>query len=159
VLSEIPDAKFIIAGTGPGEMDLKELASQLKVEKNIIFTGSLGADDIPKYLASADLYVSTSLSDSGLAASTGEAMACGLPVIVTDVGGNDEWINDGESGYIIPVKSPEILAEKIIALFKNQELMDSFGNLNRKIIEERQDYYKEMEKMEQICLKLIQDRK
>ncbi|NVO02160.1 MAG: glycosyltransferase [Bacteroidetes bacterium] len=159
VLSEIPDAKFIIAGTGPGEMDLKELASQLKVEKNIIFTGSLGADDIPKYLASADLYVSTSLSDSGLAASTGEAMACGLPVIVTDVGGNDEWINDGESGYIIPVKSPEILAEKIIGLFKNQELMNSFGNLNRKIIEERQDYYKEMEKMEQICLKLIQDRK
>lgn len=157
VLTEIPDAKFIIAGTGPGENNLKELVTSLQIEKNTIFTGSLAADDIPKYLASSDLYVSTSLSDSGLAASTGEAMACGLPVIVTDVGGNREWIRNSENGFIIPVKDSKILAEKIICLFKDKSLMKKFGIISRKIIEERQDYYKEMEKMEKICKGLIKN--
>jgi glycosyltransferase involved in cell wall biosynthesis len=155
VLSENPEAKFIIAGTGPGENELKELAKSLEIEKSIIFAGSLAAGEIPKYLASSDIYVSTSLSDSGLAASTGEAMACGLPVIVTDVGGNREWIIDGESGFIIPVKDYKMLAEKIIILLINKEVNKKFGKASRKIIEERQDYYKEMEKMEQICLDLI----
>lgn len=155
VLTEIPNAKFVIAGTGPLENELKEMARSLQIDKSIIFTGSLSADDIPRYLASADVYVSTSLSDSGLAASTGEAMACGLPVIVTDVGGNREWIEEGKSGFIIPVKDSKMLAEKIICLFNDKEMLKRFGDANRKIIEERQDYYKEMEKMENSYFTLL----
>jgi len=155
VLSEIPDTKFIIAGTGPSEKELIELSRSLKIEKSTIFTGSLASDEISKYLASSDIYVSTSLSDSGLAASTGEAMACGLPVIVTDVGGNREWIIEGESGFIIPVRDHNRLAEKIIILLKNTNTREGFGKKSRKIIEERQDYYKEMDKMELICIDLV----
>ena len=157
VLMEVPDARFVLAGTGPEENSLKDLVTLLNIADKVIFTGSLSGDEIPKYLASADLYVSTSLSDSGLAASTGEAMACGLSVIVTDVGGNREWIEEGKGGYIVPVKNPQSLAEKIIFLFKNKDLNKEFGEINRKIIEERQDYYKEMEKMEHICSDLIEN--
>lgn len=155
VLEKKPDSKFIIVGTGPLETELKILAKDLKVDKSTIFTGSLKPEEIPVYLSSSDLYISTSLSDSGLAASTGEAMACGLPVIVTDVGGNREWISEGESGFIIPTKEPELLAEKIIYLFNNEIIMKKFGDINRQIIEERQDYYKEMSKMEKLYQLLL----
>lgn len=155
VLKSFPDTKVIIAGSGPEENNLKELSVSLGVEKNIIFTGNLAPEEMPVYLASADLYVSTSLSDSGLAASTGEAMACGLPVVVTDVGGNRDWIKDGENGFIIPVREPGMLAEKIIHLFNDKPLMKQFGDVCRQIIEEQQDYFREMRKMEQIYEEVV----
>ena len=150
VLREVSNAKFIIVGSGEQEDYLKDLAKSLGVMENIKFTGELLSDEIPKYLASSDVYVSTSLSDSGLAGSTGEAMACGLPVVVTDTGCNREWIKDGESGFIIPVKDPDALAKKVIYLFKNNNIMKQFGKINRDTICDRQDYYTEMEKMEKI---------
>ena len=155
VLKEKSESFFIIGGNGPLENELKNLASSLKIEKNIIFTGNLSMEEIPQYLASSDLYISTSLSDSGLAASTGEAMASGLPVIVTDSGDSNEWIINGESGFVIPVKEHQLLAEKIIQLFNDKNMMKKYGSLNRKIIEEKQDYYKEMGKMEKLYESLI----
>jgi glycosyltransferase involved in cell wall biosynthesis len=106
-----------------------------------------------------DVYVSTSLSDAGIAASTAEAMACGLPVIVTDVADNRDWVEDGDNGFVIPVKSPKLLAEKIIYLLKNENIRKKFGKSGRKIIEERNNYYKEMEKMENIYEKLMERHK
>ncbi|MFA4851258.1 MAG: glycosyltransferase [Bacteroidales bacterium] len=159
VLDQNPNVRFILAGTGEQELKLKDLAVKLGVEKNTIFTGSLTEKEIPIYLASSDLYVSTSLSDSGLAASTGEAMACGLPVISTDVGAISDWINDGEGGFIIPAENPDILANRIIFLLKNKDLMKKFGEINRNTITEKQDYYKEMQKMEKICEELISNYK
>ena len=103
-----------------------------------------------------DVYVSTSLSDAGIAASTAEAMACGLPVIVTDVADNKKWIDNGVNGFVVPVKDPKSLAEKIIYLLQNEDIRKKFGKINRKIIEERNNYYKEMEKMEDIYKELVQ---
>ncbi len=155
VLGQNPNVRFILAGTGEQELELKDLAVNLGVEKNTIFTGNLTEEEIPKYLASSDLYVSTSLSDSGLAASTGEAMACGLPVISTEVGAIHDWIDDGEGGFIIPTENPDILANRIIFFLKNKDLMKKCGGINRRIITDKQDYYKEMEKMEKICEELV----
>lgn len=155
VLSQNSNVKFILAGTGEQELKLKDLAVKLGVEKNIIFTGNLTEEEIPVYLASSDVYVSTSLSDSGLAASTGEAMACGLPVISTEVGAIHDWLNEGEGGFIIPAEMPDILANRIIHLLKNKDTIRKYGEINRRTITEKQDYYKEMEKMEKIYLELV----
>lgn len=108
-----------------------------------------------QYLRSADIYVSTSLSESGLAASTAEAMACELPVINTDTGDIRFWIQDGEGGFVIPVKNPNILAEKLIYLLENDTQRLAFGKNNRKIIKERNNYYKEMADIEIIYKSII----
>ncbi len=102
-----------------------------------------------------DVYVSTSLSDAGIDASTAEAMACGLPVVVTDVADNKKWVDNGVNGFVVPVKDPKSLAEKIIYLLQNEDIRKKFGKINRKIIEERNNYYKEMKKMEDIYKELI----
>jgi glycosyltransferase involved in cell wall biosynthesis len=155
VAKEIPKTKFLIAGKGSEEKKLRELAKSLGVLDSVEFIGFIQNDRLPEYLNSIDVYVSTALSDAGIAASTAEAMACGLPVIVTDVADNRMWVKDGVNGFIVPVKDPEALAQRIIDLLKNEGIRGRFGNINRKIIEERNDYYKEMAKMEDIYRELV----
>jgi glycosyltransferase involved in cell wall biosynthesis len=159
VLGEIPETKFVIAGTGSEEKKLRELAKSLGVEDNVKFIGFVRNDDLPQYLNSVDVYVSTSLSDAGIAASTAEAMACGLPVVITDVADNRKWVEDGVNGFLVPIKDPKALAEKIIYLLRNEDVRKRFGKINREIIEERNNYYKEMEKMEDIYKELIRRHK
>lgn len=156
VLNAVPEAKFEIAGSGSHEAELKELAKSLGVSDSTRFVGWIPNDKLPKHLASADVYVSTSLSDAGLAASTAEAMACELPVVITDFGDNRKWVEDGVNGFIVPLKNPKTLAEKIIYLLENEDVRKEFGKRNRKIIEEKNNYYKEMEKMENIYIELIE---
>lgn len=150
VLKAIPGTKFVIGGSGSEEAKLRELAASLSVTDSIRFTGPIATGDLPRYLTSMDVYVSTSLSDAGLASSTGEAMACGLPVVVTDSGENSLWIKDGEGGFLVPGRSPEALAEKLIRLLMDDGFRRAAGAANRETIMARDDYYQEMAKMESI---------
>ncbi|GAH34462.1 unnamed protein product, partial [marine sediment metagenome] len=113
VLKEIPSAKFIVAGDGEQRKYLENLGVSLGISGSIRFVGFVENDELPQYLASADVYVSTSLSDAGIAVSTAEAMACGLPVVITDFGDNRKWVENGINGFLVPPKSPEALASKI----------------------------------------------
>jgi glycosyltransferase involved in cell wall biosynthesis len=150
VLKEIPEAKFLVVGGGSQEAKLQEQAKSLGISQNVKFTGRIPNDELPEYLNSADIYVSTSLSDAGLASSTAEAMACGLPVIITDFGDNKKWVEDGTNGFLVPLRNPQVLASKIIQLIRNKEIRDRFGRINRQIIEERNDWQKEMRKIEEL---------
>jgi glycosyltransferase involved in cell wall biosynthesis len=156
VLKEIPEAKFVIAGKGSQEMKLKELAKSLGVSASLRFVGWIPHDQVPEYIACGDVYVSTFLSSGGLSQGTAEAMACGLPVILTDFGDNRKWVQDGVNGYIIPLRTPEVLASKIIYLIRNKNIREKFGQINKQIIEERDNWQKEMEKMEKLYKELIE---
>jgi glycosyltransferase involved in cell wall biosynthesis len=158
VLAEVPRARFVIAGGGCQKEELEELSRSLGVSSATRFRGMIAEAEMIGCLQSADLYVSTSLSESGLAASTAEAMACELPVINTETGDIRLWLEDGRGGFIIPVRSPEILAGKIVFLLRNEEARNAFGRQNRETIEERNNYYVEMEKMERLYFQGLQDR-
>jgi glycosyltransferase involved in cell wall biosynthesis len=150
VLRVAPRTIFIIAGDGSLKEALKILASSLGVLDNIRFVGRLKEDELPRYLASSDVYVSTALSDAGLSASTAEAMACELPVVITDFGDNRKWVKDGVNGFLVPLRSPEMLTEKIINLLQDGEKRNKFGWENRDVIEERNNWRIEMEKMTEV---------
>ena len=154
VIEKISNAKFLIAGNGTEEKKLINLARSLEIYNSIKFLGKLEEKEMISALLASDIYVSTSLSESGLAASTAEAMACGLPVINTDTGDIKLWL-EKEGGFIIPVENPVVLAKKIIYLLQNSEIREKARKVNRKVIEERNNYYKEMGKMEEIYKKLV----
>ena len=156
VLKEVPEAKFLLVEKGSQEVELKELAKSLGVSDSVKFVGWVPENELPRYLTSADIYVSTSLSDAGLAASTAEAMACGLPVIITDFGDNRKWVQDSVNGYIIPLRSPQALSSKVIHLIRNKDLREKFGQINRKIIEERNNWEVEMGKMGKLYEEVIE---
>jgi glycosyltransferase involved in cell wall biosynthesis len=154
VLKQIPDVKFLIVGEGNQKKYLIDLVRSLNIVENVKFIGHISHYDVPHYLALAEVYVSTSLSDAGASISLLEAMACGISPIITEVGDANEWISDGKNGFIIPVKDPKLLSEKIVYLLKNEEIRQRFGKINRRIVQEKSDYFKEMAKVENLLVKL-----
>jgi glycosyltransferase involved in cell wall biosynthesis len=149
VLAKFPEARFIIGGEGEQRRYLENLARSLRVEKHVIFTGWIPHEEVPKYLASSDIYVSTALSDT-LQVSLLEARACGLAPVVTDLPALRDVVQDGADGFLIPVKGPDELAERIIRLLRDDGLRRHFGELGRKLVMEAAEYKKEMEKAVQL---------
>jgi glycosyltransferase involved in cell wall biosynthesis len=154
VKQAVPNASFVIVGDGPERKSLEELAQTLGVEDSVRFIGRVEEDEMAKWLRTADVYVSTSLADAGLAASTAEAMACGLPVVITDNADNRKWVEEGKGGMLVPNGAFGILADRVVRLLQNQEMRQEFGRLNRRIIEERNNYVTEMDKMEALYREL-----
>jgi len=146
----VPDVRFVLVGGGSEAVMLQTLAAELGVREHARFVGRMPNHGLPALLRSTDVYVSTSLSDAGIAASTAEAMACGIPVVVTDSGENHKWIADGESGALFPVRDPEALARQVNRLLADRALGRSYGAAGRQVILARNDYLVEMEKMERL---------
>lgn len=159
VVAANPTTRFVIAGYGTEEGRLKSLARELGVTGSVTFLGMIEEKEMIRSLRMADVYVVTSLSESGIAASTAEAMACELPVISTEIGDIKLWIKDGENGYVIPQRRPDVLAERIIYLLDNKQERKAFGKINRRVIETRNNYFVEMDKIEQIYKRLVLDSK
>jgi len=155
VLERHRDTKFMIVGSGPEAGRLKALADTLGVAKCMRFVGSIQPDVLPEYLRLATVYVSTARSDAGLASSTGEAMACELPVIVTDVKDNREWVREGENGFVVGADDPAGLAEKIGVLLEDDKLRRTFGERSRRLIADRYNFKTEMKRMEGLYQRVL----
>lgn len=156
VLRAIPQTVFLVAGGGEEQANLRSLAASLGVADHVRFLGMLANETLPDYLNSVDVYVSTSLSDAGISASTAEAMACELPVVVTDYGDNGSWVRNGETGYLFPCGDSDSLAERLIHLLGDASLRARLGANGRREIVERNSYRGEMKKMESIYFNLIE---
>ena len=154
VLAEIPQAKFVIAGTGEQQSYLEELARVQGISNSTKFIGWIPRTELPKYLSSADIYVSSSLSD-GTSNSLLEAMACELAPIVTDIPANQPWINDGENGFLFPTKDYKTLASKIIYLLNNEEVRENFSRRSREIVQNKAEQQTEMKKLERVYHELV----
>ena len=158
IVREIPNARFLFVGEGLLKDKFIKYAEEKNLSRNIIFTGFLKSDELAVCMASSDIYVSTSISDSGIASSTAEAMASNIPVIVTDDLDNRMWVKDEFNGYLIPPKNSKILAEKIVNLCLDKSLREEFGKRNRQIICEKNNVNIEMAKMEKIYEELVTKR-
>lgn len=158
ILEHSPQAHFLVIGDGVQREYLESLTTSSGISENVSFLGWIPHDELPDYLASADIYVSTSLSDS-TSLSLQEAMACELPPVVTDLLANREWVKDGENGFIVPQNDPQALAEKVNYLIENREVGERFGKEGRKIVKERAEYEKEMEKVEKLYEGMVRTRK
>jgi len=134
VIRAYPNTVLLILGSGSQKNDLEKMRDRLGLDKDIFFLGEIPHEDIPSYLASADIYVSTSLSD-GVSISLLEAMGCGLIPIVRNIPGNLETIKDGENGFIFE-NNLNSLSDKLIYCIKNyDEIRESIIKLNLERIE------------------------
>lgn len=120
---------YLICGTGPELENLKKLSNQLNVEKQIHFLGF--RNDIKELLSISDCFLFTSLQE-GLPRSLMEAMASGLPCIVSDIRGNNDLIKNGINGFL--VLNINDLKDKILTLYKNVELRNKISITNKKTI-------------------------
>lgn len=128
---DFPDARFLIVGDGIERKKFEILVDKLKVRSVTIFAGMVEEDKMLRLLQISNIYVSTSKLDAGLAASTAEAMAVGLPVIQTNNSDNQYWTPNGEGGILIPNSDSQALSDAIQHLLKNKELCINMGKRNR----------------------------
>jgi glycosyltransferase involved in cell wall biosynthesis len=155
ILGNVPEATFVIVGGGPESDHLRALAQSLGVADEVRFIGHVPNEQLPQYLCMSEVYVSTSLSDAGIAASTAEAMACGLPVVISDFGDNAKWVREGEGGYLFPCGNHEALASRLTDVLTAPHMRDTAARVNRDSVLERCDRDTEMAKMEQIYGQLL----
>lgn len=122
------DRNFVvqILGAGPEEDNLKKLAKESGVESKVQFIGHVDPDIVYQYLQKADIFARPSRSE-GLGSSFLEAMAAGLPIIGTPVGGIPDFLIDGETGIFCKVDDPKDLADKIKTLIDNGELYEKIA--------------------------------
>ena len=146
VLKEEPEVRFLIAGEGPEKTYLEEETKNLGVCSLVKFLGRILHDDMPELLGQSDIYVSTSLYD-GTSVSLLEAMATGAFPVVTNIPANQQWIKDGENGFLIPPDDESILATKIIEAIRNKELLARAREKNLKIVEQNACWENQIQKL------------
>jgi len=139
ILEEIRDVMFLIAGDGPLLEYHKSLARQLGIEQNVRFLGYVANKQLPRILNAAEIYVSTSFSD-GSSASLMEALGCGLPVVVTDIPGNREWIAHGENGFLVSPGDTSALAVCIAKLLQDDALRLRIKRANLNLAKAKADW-------------------
>ncbi|KKU87217.1 MAG: Glycosyltransferase [Candidatus Gottesmanbacteria bacterium GW2011_GWA2_47_9] len=133
------DVILKIIGTGPLEFELKELARITGQGSRVKFLGHIPHYDISKYLHEADIFVRPSLSE-GMGNSFIEAMAAGLPVIATPVGGIPDFLQDGKTGLFCEVNNPKSIADKVMEYINNPELTTRIVENANKMVRERYDW-------------------
>ncbi|MEX1112778.1 MAG: glycosyltransferase family 4 protein [Candidatus Andersenbacteria bacterium] len=121
-----------VVGTGTHQLVLDQLAEELGVSDLIRYVGLVPYDQLEKSYQYADIFVLTSLSE-GMPSVILEAMGCGLPVIASDVGGNNEIVKEGENGFLIQGEDAETLADRLTELIDNKELRERMGKRSREM--------------------------
>lgn len=118
---DIPFIKLSIAGSGPQKEELQEIVSNLGLDDNVTFTGKLLPEQVAELYQDADIMLNPTTVDN-MPNSVLEAMASGVAIVTTNVGGVPYIVEDNKTGLLVDVNDAEAMAEKIIRLFNNSEL-------------------------------------
>jgi glycosyltransferase involved in cell wall biosynthesis len=124
VIQEIPEARLVLVGQGPLEGEVRRQVKELGLDRSVIFAGH--RRDAPRIAGSFDVFTLASVHE-GLAIALVEAMAQGVPAVVTRVGGLSEVVEHGKQGFIVTPGRPRALADAIVSLLRDPALRKEFG--------------------------------
>lgn len=154
VHKERPDIQLMIIGKTPSKNDTSgniELIKNLGLEKSIIFTGIVSADDIPQILKDAELLAldrpNSIQAECGFPTKLGEYLLTENPVVITDVGDISKFLTDGVSARIAKEKNPKDFAEKLLWCLNNPEEANLLGKKGAEVARKHFDSFEEGKKM------------
>jgi len=156
VVRACPLVRVLMIGKGSLEGKIRSMVQELGVVDYVHFAGMVDDSGMAQCLNAADIYVTTSLSD-GTSACMLEAMACGLPVIVSDAPAYFEWVVDGINGCIVPRRNYTVLAERLIELLQDPMKRRKMGQRNLQIAQERADWERNIDILEGIYQCLLRE--
>lgn len=159
VSRRFPSARFMVVGDSVVDPaykpELETLATRLNMSGRIIFTGE--RSDVPQLLEEVNVCVLPSLSE-GFSNSLIEAMAAGLPVVATMVGGNPEIVQDNKTGILVPPRDSLSLENAIIQILESPSLAQQFGNAGRERVTTLFSLQSTVRKTQDLYLSLIEKR-
>lgn len=151
VLKERRDVRLRIVGNGPEKARLSLLVNKLGLQGNVFFEGFIPYNEIVPYYQQCDIFVYTTLGEP-FGKSIIEAMACGKPIITSNIGGPAEIVENGRSGFLVPPTKPRAIAGKICLLLADVYLRRRMGEAARRTVTEKYS----MEKIAELSHQLYQ---
>jgi len=136
ICNKRPNIQFLICGFGPLLKSLQSEVHKAGLEKQVIFLGYVNRKQLLELYQKAAILLQPSAHE-GLSTVILEAMSCGLPVIASDIPGNREVITSQVDGILISDRSPEAMANTVLTLLNDKNLMDRIGNNARNTIESK----------------------
>lgn len=137
---------FVILGTGPDEMLLRKLATDLRVSERVKWVGQVGHKEMPLYLKASDIFIRASRSE-GMGNSFVEAMAAGLPVIATQEGGIADFLFDEKrnpsiptTGWAVDKDAPDQIAAAVLDIINRPEKVREVVERARRMVREKYDW-------------------
>lgn len=124
VKQQVPEFVLEIAGSGPQQKELEELVEVLELQQQVRFVGRLDAEEIVEFYQSADIMLNPTTVDN-MPNSVLEALACGVPVITTDVGGIPFIVEHEKSAMMVPVADEVEMASQIVLLYQNPGIKEN----------------------------------
>ncbi len=150
------DTKYILVGEGDFMPELKKIVKRESLENKVIFAGRVTNEELPKYYAATDVFVLPSVSRlEAFGIVTMEAMASGVPVVVSDIPGVREVITEGRHGLLAEPMNSKDIAGKVRTILENPDLAQRMGKMGRKRIEEKFTWEKVAEEIEEVYEKLL----
>lgn len=147
---------FLVLGTGPLEQSLKNLVVQEGLNERVLFRGLIKYKDIPRYLSIADIFIRPSLSE-GMGNSFIEAMAAGVPVIATAVGGIPDFVVEGKTGMYVAVSDPSSIAKTVTTLMTDADLRQTLIREGRELATHHYDWQIISDELKNRCLEPLFD--
>ncbi|MEK6752255.1 MAG: glycosyltransferase family 4 protein [Chloroflexota bacterium] len=144
VAQQRDDIRLLLLGGGSQGANIRRILQSGGVEEYVTFGGQVSQTDLPHWYDMADLYISPSHVD-GSSVSLMEALACGLPCLVSDIPANKEWVVEDENGWLFRDGDADHLAEKILAAMNQREKLPEVGRASRRLAEMRADWKKNAE--------------
>jgi glycosyltransferase involved in cell wall biosynthesis len=138
------NASLILLNGGSQGHVIRGILQSGGVMDRVTFGGQVSQKDLPDWYRDADLYISPSHVD-GSSVSLMEALACGLPCLVSDIPGNKEWVTNDENGWLFRDGDVDDLAEKILSVISQKEKLPEIGRAGRRSAERRADWQKNAE--------------
>jgi glycosyltransferase involved in cell wall biosynthesis len=141
VSRECPEARLLLLGAGSQAQAIRQILSSGQALERVQFAGQVSQTDLPRWYGMADLYISPSHID-GSSVSLMEALACGLPPLVSDIPGNREWITDGANGWLFADGDAEALARRILEIIAKRDELAEIRRAARRTAEQKADWSK-----------------
>ncbi len=142
-----PKLKIMVVGEGEERLSLENLISKWNLQDVVCFPGFIR--EASRYLKAGDIFVLPSVKE-GLSYVIMEAMAAGLPIVASGIGGITDLVQEGVNGILVPPKSPEALAEALGKLLADEELRKSCGQLGKRLWQEQFAFGKMFDKTERL---------
>ena len=134
VKAQHPGVRLLLAGDGPEHERLVRIVNDEHMGDTVRFLGHVS--DVAAFYAGLDLYVQASYVE-GLPCAVLEALACCLPVVATRVGGNEEIIDNGDTGMLVPPRDPAALADAMLWMTAHPDEAREMGTRGRRTVEDR----------------------
>jgi glycosyltransferase involved in cell wall biosynthesis len=141
-----PNVNLILLGSGSQGAKIRQVLMNGGVMERVHFGGHVPQADLPRWYHMADIYISPSHVD-GSSVTLMEALASGLPCLVSDIAGNKEWIEEGVNGWLFRDGNVDDLAEKILNAIKNRKSFKKIGEAARRTAEQKADWKKNFGKL------------